>query len=192
MRYFLTHLIVEFKFAPRNLANVHHGFWWFTFQKRLMVNKGYSFSACMTDCRVRFYIEFCKCIPFYFPHFDKSLKNVPPSFFFNENFIFAELPMFTKVPWCSLEHVDCMNKIRTIISSIQPPKRSNFKLDSENNKPIGLNCSCMPGCRELVNFYHFIIIRKCHFSFKFSPTLLLLFQRYETRVSSVDHRISPL
>lgn len=99
---------------------------------------------------------------------DQSLKS-GPLIFINANVFFIELPMFAKVPWCSPEHVDCMNKIRTIIASIQPPKHSHIMPDPGNN-PIGLNCSCMPGCREVVNF-SITTIRKPRFLLRFSSNL---------------------
>lgn len=42
------------------------------FQKTTLMNEKYSYSSCMTDCRVRAYIKMCNCIPFYFPHIGQS------------------------------------------------------------------------------------------------------------------------
>lgn len=38
------------------------------FQKKLLINNKYSYASCMTDCRVRGYIDHCECIPFFYPH----------------------------------------------------------------------------------------------------------------------------
>lgn len=54
-----------------NLCSTEVRYWskiHYCFQKKLFISKNYSYKSCMIDCRVKGYIKFCDCIPFYYKH----------------------------------------------------------------------------------------------------------------------------
>jgi amiloride-sensitive sodium channel len=45
-------------------------------EKDIMELGGYVFQNCITECHLRYTIEYCNCVPYFYSNLGKSLKNL--------------------------------------------------------------------------------------------------------------------
>lgn len=62
---------------------------------------------------------------------------------------FTVLPEFSNISVCGYLKSECLRKLRTMLSSTEPPADSPAFEYSTNGTEIGMNCNCIPGCDEV-------------------------------------------
>lgn len=60
---------------------------------------------------------------------------------------------YGNVSQCNLTHINCMNDIREIVTSLQPQNGAALQNKIDNRIHEGLKCDCKPGCNEVVLLY---------------------------------------
>ncbi|XP_037807499.1 pickpocket protein 28-like [Lucilia sericata] len=92
----------------------------------LLLRNTYTFSNCITRCRIRSIAALCSCVPFYMPleYMDK-----------------------VGVPYCSLHHVACMNRYNFKWRNVLTKRISILGLEREVEE--ALYCpQCLPSCDD--------------------------------------------
>lgn len=108
--------------------------------------------TCIADCRVRYYIALCNCVPFFYPHL--SNFNLQQQIYFPKEskslFCHLDLPEYSSTIHCSFQHLPCLYEIRARMSGFEPAKGSvGFK--GQNLTELGISCNeCLPPCHDLV------------------------------------------
>ncbi|XP_051174622.1 pickpocket protein 11-like [Leptopilina boulardi] len=123
---------------PLNLRNCL-----FKDEKKLNISTTYGYQSCVSQCRIKFIVTHCKCIPFYYPK------------------------IYPDVRICNLRDIECLQSIRKNISELQTDSDVNAydvssseeeeeeqeeQEDNDDEKqPKKTNCSCFPLCTD--NWY---------------------------------------
>ncbi|XP_033210034.1 pickpocket protein 28-like [Belonocnema kinseyi] len=92
---------------------------WFEDEKKLKISSSYGYHSCVSQCRIRFIVENCKCVPFYYPQIYKRI--------------------------CGLEDINCLQSIRKNILELQTLNDVNAYFDNSNEEAA---CQCFPLCSD--------------------------------------------
>lgn len=124
-------------------------FWIFSIQRKSRGIHKYNFAHCLIECRMKFIISECNCIPFFFPESCKMLNSVKQRKH-SKFAYFSALNESSRTRTCQMADMHCLDRIRVQTYSVAPPDNAAGFERISNKSKIGLKCDCLPGCHETV------------------------------------------